>query len=286
MDRKQQAKETDITHVLSNYGFDPTRRGQARHWYNSPFRAENIPSFVVNLKKNTWRDYGIQEGGDVIDVVRKLEGCTFREAIAKIVDGRIEAVKHNPDNVPDVETGIEIVDVRDIEDRYLIAYAASRAISYEVLRAQCKEVDFVFRSWDHVTHHAIGFKNDRGGWELRNAKEKVGNSPKYWTTVQGTGIEHACDVFEGFFDYLSHLEANGLTQPKNDSFILNGLAFCSWVKPELEAYNLKCIYLDNGFAAKEAVQEHFSDDDTYLDASGLYEDYDDYNDYIKAELNK
>jgi len=286
MDRKQQAKETDIVSILSDYGFQPSRNGQTRIWYNSPFRSENIPSFIVKLKNNTWRDFGVQEGGDTISLVMKLESCTFRQAIDKIIDGDMEVRKHDPSKVPNKETGIDIVDVRDITDRYLIDYAKSRGIYIDVLRAQCKEVDFVYKSWDHVVHHAIGFKNDKGGYELRNSKVKVGNSPKYWTTVQGTDDDGTCDVFEGFFDFMSHLQINKRTRPKNDSFILNGLAFCSWVKPELDMYHTKCIFLDNGFAAKEAVQLHFNDDDSYIDASHLYEEYDDYNDYIKAELNK
>lgn len=44
-------------------------------------RNENTPSVKWYKEKNTWHDFGIGEGGDVIDLVQRLYGCTFPQAL-------------------------------------------------------------------------------------------------------------------------------------------------------------------------------------------------------------
>ena len=50
---------------------------------NNPFRKERSPSnsLHLNRKTNRWCDYGSGGYGSNIDLVMKLEGCTFREAL-------------------------------------------------------------------------------------------------------------------------------------------------------------------------------------------------------------
>jgi CHC2 zinc finger len=49
-----------------------------------PFHAEKSPSFAVNEKKGVFHCHGCQEGGDVIDFMRKLRGMSYRQAIAAL----------------------------------------------------------------------------------------------------------------------------------------------------------------------------------------------------------
>ena len=283
MDRKQQAKNVDMYSFLWGHGHECVKKSPTKAWYNSPFRNENVPSFVIDLKLNRWSDYGINEHGDILDFVMKFESCSFPEAIDKIIGGDITSKKHNPDSIPSVKTGIGILDVKEIQNKYLMAYSRSRAIDPDLMKLHCKEVDFVFCDWDHVIHTAIGFQNDKGGFELRSPSKKVGNSPKYWSTRRGASDSSHANVFEGFFDYLSHLQWNKYNYPKSDSYILNGLAFCSWVKKDLEMYDEVGIYLDNGFAADEAIADNFSDD-KYIIKRDLYKDHGDYNEFVKFKL--
>ena len=50
---------------------------------------------------------------------------------------------------------------------------------------------------------AIGFKNDSGGYELRNPYFKGSSSPKDITTFNNGAKE--ATVFEGFIDFLSFM---------------------------------------------------------------------------------
>lgn len=44
-------------------------------------RNENTASVYWKKDKNTWRDFGSGEYGDVIDLVQKLNGCSFPQAL-------------------------------------------------------------------------------------------------------------------------------------------------------------------------------------------------------------
>lgn len=49
-----------------------------------PFHAEEHPSFTIFPASNSWWCFGCRRGGDAIDLVRLLEGLSFREAVAAL----------------------------------------------------------------------------------------------------------------------------------------------------------------------------------------------------------
>lgn len=54
--------------------------------YYSPFREEDTPSFHINRKRNLWYDFGIDEGGGVIQFVKKARCCSTAEAMDMITE--------------------------------------------------------------------------------------------------------------------------------------------------------------------------------------------------------
>ena len=51
---------------------------------NSPFRDERTPSFKINPIKNTWYDFGIGEGGTIIDLIAKVENVNVKNAVKRL----------------------------------------------------------------------------------------------------------------------------------------------------------------------------------------------------------
>ena len=51
--------------------------------YLSLLREERTPSFSVSYDKNLWHDFGTGEGGSIIDLVPRMEGCAEGEAVLK-----------------------------------------------------------------------------------------------------------------------------------------------------------------------------------------------------------
>ena len=56
-------------------------RGINRGMYLSLLREERTPSFSVSYDKNLWHDFGTGEGGSIIDLVPRMEGCAEGEAV-------------------------------------------------------------------------------------------------------------------------------------------------------------------------------------------------------------
>lgn len=66
----------------------PGRRGERgrRLWWRCPFHDDPNPSWMVDPGKPWWRCYGCGAHGDVVDLVMRLRGAGFREAVEWIAD--------------------------------------------------------------------------------------------------------------------------------------------------------------------------------------------------------
>ena len=62
---------------------EDTERGNGPRYglYLSPLREEHMPSFKVDYERNLWYDFGLGEGGSIIDLVMRLKRCDFAHAV-------------------------------------------------------------------------------------------------------------------------------------------------------------------------------------------------------------
>ena len=284
MNKVERARNISIDSAMQRMGYKPVNSTPVYTWYNSPFRGESKPSFVINKKRNTYKDWGDKsKRGDVIQMVMDIQEISFSEALDFLVTDDREFVPYVPENIPNEQPGVLIVDEKYIQNKYLIAYAQSRAIDVDLLRRYCSEVKFIITSRPAVVRTAIGFVNNKGGWELRYDTLKISSSPKTWRTITAEKTDSA-DVFEGFFNFLSHLQWMGWESPKHTTFVMNSLAFASFIVDETKDFNLVTTYLDNDAAGDKALEEYFNDG-KYIHANkDIYPSHGDYNDFIKENL--
>jgi hypothetical protein len=152
---------------------------------------------------NCWYDHGIGKGGNLVDFAILYHNCTVGEFL-KEVNGHLSF--HQPNTVPlhkdenHSECRIEIVGEKTISSLALERYLTQRRISVDLAKEYCKEVTYKLND---KKYYSIGFKNDAGGYELRNQYFKASSSPKDITTFDN-GVKEAI-VFEGFFDFLSFI---------------------------------------------------------------------------------
>lgn len=183
-------------------GCKPIRKGGGKVSFLSPLRAENDASFYVYLDSNSWHDYGSGKGGNIIDLVKELEGCGFVEAIEKLSTGNIPKVEYK--EVKARKSPISITYTTDIKNEWLLRYITSRHIKIEIAKRFCVQVGIEITKDDKVYKKTcIGWKNNKGGYDFRNPRTKISNAPKWWTTVNPD--KKTCYVFEGFMDFLSYL---------------------------------------------------------------------------------
>lgn len=189
------------------------------------WRGDHNASVSIDHNKNVWYDHGTGEGGSVIDLVMKIEGCSFSEACKRLEDFSFNC-SYTPitPKVEPRESGIVIDDVRELQHPALLQYLDERCIPVEIARKYCKEVHYHPKCKPSARYFVIGFANDTGGWELRSKFFK-GATNKATTYIQNYGS--VLIVFEGFMDFLSYLampEGVLPSTPKADYLVLNSVA--------------------------------------------------------------
>ena len=169
----EDVKRIDMVEYLEKLGYKPEKIKNNDYWYLSPLREEKTASFKVNRRINRWFDFGIGEGGSIIDFGIKYFNTTVSKFLKSFKNnhfGHLKlAVSFHRKNLTsserkDDKSKILIVDVRPLSSPELLAYLSRRFINLEVAKKQCCEVDFQLYNKQHT---AIGFKNDSGGFELR-----------------------------------------------------------------------------------------------------------------------
>ena len=167
-------KDINIKNFLAEQGISPKQERTGYGMYLSPFRAETTPSFKVDYNKNLWYDFGSGEGGSIIDLVMRLEGCSAANAIAKLEHGNNFSF-HRVEPINQVNTTLQIQSAQPLQKHHLINYLQSkRSINIDIAREYCREVHYTTGGKQFF---AVGFQSDAGGWELRNEYFKGSTSP-------------------------------------------------------------------------------------------------------------
>ncbi|KAA6339078.1 DNA primase [termite gut metagenome] len=252
--------------------------------YHSPLRKDCNASFKVDYTKNLWRDFGTDESGTLIDLIMRMEHCSFHEAASKLeekytgMDFDSFSFQGNHQDRQQEQT-TTILKVQPITHPALIDFVRERKIDLELVNLYCREIHYRI---NESNYFSIGFRNDRGGYGLSSPSGFKGCiSPKEVTTVRNE--RNACLVFEGFWDFLSYLTLQNIRQTNYDTVILNSVVNISkaidFIKPHKDIY----AYLDNDEAGEKATQFIHSTCSTMYNRSTKYTEYKDLNDYLRQK---
>lgn len=298
-------KQISIREYLGARGIKPQSVRGNRAMYLSPLREERTASFSVNHDENVWYDHGIGEGGSIIDLVARMERCSIGEAIRRLegetLRGGVPVVVDCPQQVGPNTPSIEIVSVVDLAHPALVDYLTDRGIDPAAERKYCNEIRYRIGDREYF---AIGFRNDAGGWELRNRNFKGSSTPKNITTIRGgrggdTGASadviggtptsaigsYTVMVFEGFIDFLSYLSLKKNPSPTIDTAVLNSVANLRRAIPFLESHRTVHAFLDNDEAGRktlDSLRESLPCAEV-VDQSPFYRNHKDLNDYWREK---
>lgn len=293
-----QAKRIPLKAILTALGCSPAKEARGEIWYASPFRAESEASFKINEERNIWYDFGLGEGGNVIDFARTY----FRTGT---VAGALEELEHlmgaarplfpSPPSqarpaasreapAPDME----ITSIGPLASRALIEYLRSRAIPPELARNHLQEMHY---RRGGKAYFGLAFANRSGGFELRNPYFKGSHGRKDISLIAfpaETAESLHVAVFEGFTDFLSALAHHAVT-PDMPCIVLNSAALGD-----------RAIELLRGLPVQQ-LDLYFDHDDTgrkltdsfrqaltgcpVIDQSALYAGYKDFNAFLTDRRN-
>jgi hypothetical protein len=271
----------DIVDYLASQGIHPSRpERNGKCWYQSPIRdGDSTASFVVWRRTNTWHDFGTGEGTSLVDLGMKLNRCSALEFLA-IMNGPSQiAIPKAKLSKAQVESKLEILEVGALKDDRLLNYIRSRKIPLQVAQQYGVQVRFKIYS-EQV---ALGFRNDKGGYELRNSYGKLSSFPKDSTFIDnGSGI---LDVTEGQFDFYSRVTILKLQKQQFPNFlILNGTGFFDQKIPLMLNHDLVRLFLDMGPGARKFTEKALAlSKQKFADESAFYRRHDDLNEWWQLE---
>ena len=292
-----------ILDYLQKYTDSTPKKVGSVYFINSLFTFDKTPSCAIYEKTNSFFDYSAGFGGDVIELHRRINNLTRSEAFSDIIKGGldlytppIKIMQHKPPNEEKQKT-FEILSSDTIKYQRLINYSLSRGIHPDILKANCKELEYKINGY---IFKAIAFYNDSGGVEVRNEKVKLSFNKKDITTIKNsdkkqTGIpekqtvknsdkkqmlknlhiKNNLHIFEGFFDYLSYLQLIKMTRPKSKCIILNSVNMIDRV--DTAGYDKVYTWFDNDEAGEKATKIISG-----IDMREKYKGFSDLNEYLMS----
>lgn len=287
----EQSKKLSIIDFLDKEGIKPAKTKGNACWYLSPFRNERTPSFKVSRKENLWYDYGIQEGGDLVELVRRMyDKASVSDALAVIASKEVAAVgKATGVAIDEREyTATKMNDVRlfPLRNYALLSYLRSRYVDTTIGMMYCREIHYKI---GQKHYYGIAFGNLSDGYEVRNPYFKGCIGRKDITLLAHTfgTWKDACMVFEGFMDFLSYMtlakqgDRRFAIESPCDYMILNSVANLRKGLRYLERYTHIRCFLDNDIAGRKTVEVIKGLHEYRLtDESFRYADCKDVNDYL------
>lgn len=269
-----------IEKVLEALG---ARKGPGKDMWFSPFREETRASLHIDKEKNLWNDFGLGQGGSIVQLVMLARRCNCRDAEAFIASLSPCMYEKPEPSAPKSE----IKAVSEIRSDYLINYLQKRKIPLELARQYCKEV-IVRNPQKGMNFTLLGFPNNMGGYALNAPTGFKSTTKAPVTTINTEGkmsvtpSSKSVAVFEGFFDFLSWQMMQGSKTPSCDIVVLNSVNNLQKATAFIGAHEKITGFLDNDEAGQKcqtALERLFPGKVT--DMSDLYGKYKDLNEMLQ-----
>ena len=274
----EKARNICIVKSLAKLGHFPSRTTEKEAWFLSPLRSETQASFKVSKELNRWYDFGIGEGGNVIDLICLMQNCEVKEALRFLDQETIIPIYSSPNNQRPKKSKIQITAVSPLDHPALLHYLEFRKIEVALARHYCYEVWY---HWKEKQYYALGLQNSKGGWELRNKYFKNSSSPKTYSFIKNESKQLL--ITEGMFDFLSLASIDEDLVQSSDGIILNSLAFIKRIETLIPKYERVLLYLDNDPAGKKVTASLLNQFDNVNDCSDFYSGYGDLNEKLINE---
>ncbi|MCU0326575.1 MAG: toprim domain-containing protein [Spirosomaceae bacterium] len=273
-----------ITEYLARLGHHPQRWVGRQFYYKSIFTNENTASMVVDDTKNVFNDFSSGYRGDLIALIMNFKKCQFFDAIDEI-----EAMSQTPSfsfnggaisspKTEDVASKAQIVALKPFGTTIsLQRYSDSRGINQLLASSFLTEVFYL--TADKKPYYALGFKNEKGGYAIRNQFFKGCIGEQHYTVFQNDSNDGHLLIFEGFFDYLSYLQLNP-EHTETNSLILNSKENFKKSFTVIQEFEVVEYWGDSDRAGEAIYQQLINFDCKVIDKRTVYEGYKDLNDYL------
>lgn len=253
-----------------------------------PWRDDKEPSLSITPNGKGWHDFATGESGNIIDLVCRCLGTTDYRRVCAEFDGTAHfsfpQVK-NTLTVGKEEKAYQTFQVKELRNHVLLDYMQNtRGIPVNIAQMFCNEAYYSFPQTPARTLFSVAFRNDKGGYELRNSFSKASVSPKWITTrLHRENAPYA--VFEGFMDMLSFVTLCG--EIRHNLIVLNSVSFASAAIEQLRNVNTTVyLCLDNDTAGDKTTAKFVDELPRAIDCRKRFAPHKDVNEYLLATMRK
>ncbi|MBB5396685.1 toprim domain-containing protein [Mucilaginibacter sp. AK015] len=267
---------------LASIGINPVRVVGDFHYYLSPLRDENHPSFRIERSRNKWTDFGIElKRKSFLDFIMAYRNIDIKEAVRQLNNQEIRPAAYIRSADLRLEPMPEPLKVKVFKDSMLqsaalLCYLQLRNIDLEIASHYCREVNFNIKG---KNYYGIGFRNDSGRFEIRSPYMKAAEN-KQITTINNCAT--MVRVFEGFFDFLTFMTLHKNNPPHSNYVILH----CAHLMRRKETQDFLALhdkvflFLDNDPTGEKYTHEAISaDGKRYEDRRFQYATHADLNEW-------
>lgn len=273
----KQFNTISLEEVLHSLGHLPKKQNEKEAWYLNPFATESQASFKINKSINKWYLFSEGIGGNNTDFMKKYLNASVNEVLAWAEKQNFSSFnQQNISNqkVENLPATYEIIEIKKVQHPALLEYLRERKVGN-----QTQFLHEIHYRMKDKNYFGIGFKNDSGGYEIRNKYSKICLGKKDVSTIKN-GSE-SLRVFEGFFDFLSFKSVDDILEKEPaDYLILNSVSMIHNIKNSLGNYENIELYFDNDEAGNRAVEMIKNENKKAEDCRILYSDFKDLNDWM------
>ncbi|MDF2931527.1 MAG: primase [Chryseobacterium sp.] len=278
----KQFNSISLEEVLLSLGHLPTKQSEKEAWFLNPFAKENHASFKINKSLNYWYLHSEGIGGKNVDFMKRYLNASVNEVLVWAEERNFSSFPQQNifhSKLENLSKNYEIIEIENVQHPALLEYLKERKVEKQT--EFLKEIHY---RMNDKNYFGIGFKNDSGGYEIRNKYSKICLGKKDISTIKNNS--NSVRIFEGFFDFLSfkNLE-NELEKEPSDYLILNSVSMLHNIKNSLGKYEKVELYFDNDEAGTRAVEIISSEIQNAKDCRVLYSDFKDLNEYLNQHTS-
>ncbi|AZB31803.1 toprim domain-containing protein [Chryseobacterium balustinum] len=273
----KQFNSISLEEVLLSLGHLPTKQNEKEAWYLNPFANESQASFKINKSLNYWYLFSEGIGGTNTDFMKKYLNASVNEVLVWAENQNFSSFHQQSisnQKAENLSRQYEIIEIKNVQHPALLEYLRDRKVGN-----QTQFLDEIHYRMKDKNYFGIGFKNDSGGYEIRNKYSKICLGKKDISTIKN-GSE-SLRIFEGFFDFLSCKNVEKFLEKEPvDYLILNSVSMISKIKNSIEKYENIELYFDNDEAGNRAIEMIKNENKNAEDCRVLYSDFKDLNDWM------
>ncbi|WP_165732206.1 toprim domain-containing protein [Polaribacter sp. 20A6] len=270
-----------MINVLRKLNIEAIEKKKEQYWFKAKWRDESTAS--VKCEGNLYYDFGEGLGGNTIDFIIKCFSIDFVQAVKWLRNESnsfsFDPPKQNSFSELKKKKSYCIDNVQQLHNHVLIDYLKSRRLNIEVCKRYLVEV---YYRVNEKKYFGVGFKTNKGSYEIRNKYAKLALGQKWFTWINNG--HKSIIVLESFSDFIAIITLYPKCEKSKDFLVLNSLSMLSKVDEVLISYPEILFALDNDTAgsnsSEKCLKKWNTDISSSKDIRRLFEGFKDVNEYL------